>query len=231
MATLTCKMPRAEPSAWPPEAQRRWRSWIAHAVRDRCLVACDRVHHLKWFLDVQRLKPRPRRAGLFADASATVSRTSSASVNPWTARPAYASLPDPVEPRQARLSSDHPPFVPAPAPLNPKWPAEPVNPRIRGNSDTTPRPSPRRSTRARARSAAVASRLSRPGRDNFRALAQQVSELHAPRWDDQPVFAKIWSTPRSCWSVLQHGWNHLGAEEADVLVVNTSVHDWPRKNR
>jgi cytoskeleton protein RodZ len=116
------------------------------------LIAVVGFTILKWFLDVQRLKPRPAPApGASPVASATVSdRIVAPQAQPveGTTPPAPAATPLAPEPSPTVLPTITP-FVPAPAPAEPEVRrAEPVNPQDAAEIPTpTPRPSPRRSPR------------------------------------------------------------------------------------
>jgi cytoskeleton protein RodZ len=107
---------------------------------------------LKWFLDLQRLKPRPAPApGTSPVATATVSdRIVAPHAQPVeeTTPPAPTVTPEAPAPSPTVVPTITP-FVPAPAPAEPEVRrAEPVNPRDAAEIPTpTPRPSPRRSPR------------------------------------------------------------------------------------
>ena len=107
---------------------------------------------LKWFLDVQRLKPRPAPPpGSSPVATATVS----SNIVAPQAQPVEGTTPPeptvaPVAPTPSpTVLPSTTPFVPAPAPAEPEVRrAEPVNPQDAAEIPTpTPRPSPRRSPR------------------------------------------------------------------------------------
>jgi cytoskeleton protein RodZ len=118
------------------------------------LIAVVGFMVLKWFLDVQRLKPRPAPApGASPIASATVTNTI---VAPHAQPVDGTTPPEPTASPMAVAPAPSPtavpsitPFVPAPAPAEPEVRrAEPVNPKDAAEIPTpTPRPSPRRSPR------------------------------------------------------------------------------------
>ena len=107
---------------------------------------------LKWFLDVQRLKPRPAPApGTSPIASATISESivaPHAQPVEGTTPPAPADTPVAPTPSPTAIPTVTP-FVPATAPAEPEVRrAEPVNPQDAVEIPTpTPRASPRRSPR------------------------------------------------------------------------------------